>query len=121
MATMTSAFPFKIPDDPLQAGSRPNSCSTNPNIHPVIAPTEFSDLSFWESFSSNSPCELSLLFSSSWKQDFSTNSSSELRLSINSFGVQEPSFNFSCELLSLFKSPCEKKSFSILSSESETS
>ncbi|KQS44242.1 uncharacterized protein Dere_GG27259 [Drosophila erecta] len=55
MATMTSAFPFKIPDDPLQAGSRPNSCSTNPNIHPVIAPTEFSDLSFWESFSSNSP------------------------------------------------------------------
>ncbi|KRK02373.1 uncharacterized protein Dyak_GE27938 [Drosophila yakuba] len=61
MATMISAFPFKIPDDPLQAGSRSNSSSTNPNMHPVIAFREFSDLSssatpFLASFS-NLPCE----------------------------------------------------------------
>eukprot|EP00099_Drosophila_melanogaster_P009319 NP_001262054.1 uncharacterized protein Dmel_CG43885 [Drosophila melanogaster] len=62
MATMTSAFPFKDSDDSLQAGSRPNSFSTNPNTHPVIASTFF-DLSsfadpFGTSFSPNLSCEL---------------------------------------------------------------
>ncbi|XP_033161822.1 uncharacterized protein LOC117142057 [Drosophila mauritiana] len=61
MATITSAFPSKVSDDSLQAGSRSNSFSTNPNTHPVIA-SKLSELSssadpFGSSFSSNLSCE----------------------------------------------------------------